>query len=157
MLEDIGVNARVFLHAEPSNAYDKHAYKVLVWKFDKLNHVGYVQRHSAVKIANIMQSARGYDNRKTYLVGRLKNRAGTPDMFEVEIQGSITDVQALVKREAAVKNDTGIFGGAKKPVEKIKTYYDQYGHQKQVRVSYDCPDQDEDRDRLGYIDEEDCF
>jgi hypothetical protein len=114
MLEEIGVNARVFLHAEPNNAYDKHAYRVLVWKYDKLNHVGYVQRHSAAKIADVMQGAGGYNNVKTYLVGRLKNRVGTPDMFEVEIQGSITDVQALVKREAAVKKDTGIFGQPKK-------------------------------------------
>lgn len=118
MLSEADKSTRVFLHAEPSNAYDRNAYKVLIWKFDKLNHVGYVQRHAAAKIAGVMQGGHGYDNRKTYIVCRLKNDLGGNDTFEAEIIGSITDVQALIKRDEALKTNGGIFDTPKKVVKK---------------------------------------
>lgn len=143
MLTSAKENARVFLHAEPSNAYDKHAYKVLFWDCGKLNHVGYVQRHFAAKISAVMQGPSGYDNKKTYLVARLKNESKQSDMFEAEIIGSITDVQSLIKRDEALKTNGGIFDTPKKTKYNPRAFSDY--------------DRDIDEEMFGGIDEADCF
>lgn len=162
MLQDHGNGKRVFLHAEPSNPYDKHAYRVLVWKNGALNHVGYVQRHFAEKISKVMQGPNGFDNKKTYLVGKLVNPSGRPDMFEVDINGAISDVQALIKRDEAVKSDTGIFGQPKKGFfdgivkdserDLAKAKADAAYRKRQSYI-----DHDEDEFRWGGIDEADLF
>lgn len=180
MLQDAGRGARVFLHAEPSNPYDKCAYKVLIWKDGKMHHVGYVQRHFASKIAAVMQGSMGFDNRKTYLAGMLHNevvdrRLFEPkaDMFEVVIGGAITDVQGLIKREANIKNDTGIDGRSKKKgffdEDEEKCKADEVSFRKAdidsmkylaktfVRDACGYLDHDIDRELFGYIDEADCF
>ena len=145
MLTSAKENARVFLHAEPSNAYDKHAYKVLFWDCGKLNHVGYVQRHFAAKISAVMQGPSGYDNKKTYLVARLKNDSNQSDTFEAEIIGSITDVQSLVKRDEALKTNGGIFDTPKKQKFSISPH------------TFEPIDRDIELEQFGYIDEADCF
>ena len=160
------------MKAEPSNQYDKNAYKVLVWKYDKFNHVGYVQRHSSSKIAAAMQGPGNpevYNNRDVYVVGRLRNATGKPDMFEVEISGAIYDPRNLIKRDEAIKNDTGIFGGKKKPVKildeseafvKLKTDdwpCNQWVSKSYVRDQYGYVDYDIDADLNGYTDQADCF
>ena len=147
MLGEADKDTRVFLHAEPSNAYDKNAYKVLIWKFDKLNHVGYVQRHAAAKIASVMQGSQGYDNRKTFIVCRLKNDIGGNDTFEAEIIGAITDVQALIKRDAALKTNGGIFDTPKKAVK--KKLYDPN--------SYAMREYEFEESMFGDMDQEDFF
>ena len=164
MLEEVGPGSRIFLKAEPTNQYDKNAYKVLVWKFDKFNHVGYVQRHSAAKIASAMQGPGNpevYNNRDIYVVGRLKNATGKPDMFEVEINGAIYDPKSLIARDEKVKNDTGIFGGKKKPVVYEKQVVDprtfQIVSKKYIRDQYGYVDYDEDCKQFVGIDEADCF
>ena len=177
MLEEVGPGSRIFLKAEPTNQYDKNAYKVLVWKFDKFNHVGYVQRHLAAKIASVMQGPGNpevYNNRDIYVVGRLRNATGKPDMFEVEINGAIYDPKTLINRDEKVKNDTGIFGGKKKPVMVEKEYQvvdpvtfqtktikkmveENVVSKKYVRDQYGYIDYDLDQEMFGYIDEADCF
>lgn len=151
MLGEADKDTRVFLHAEPSNAYDKNAYKVLIWKFDKLNHVGYVQRHAAAKVAVVMQGGHGYDNRKTYIVCRLKNEIGGNDTFEAEIIGSITDVQALIKRDEALKTNGGIFDTPKKKLSSRSEV------ESELWNKWSELDPDEDSDQFGCCDEVDCF
>jgi hypothetical protein len=180
MLEEVGPGSRIFLKAEPSNQYDKNAYKVLVWKYDKFNHVGYVQRHSAAKIASVMQGPSNpevfevYNNRDIYVVGRLRNATGKPDMFEVEINGAIYDPKSLIDRDEKVKNDTGIFGGKKKPVMVEKEYQvvdpvtfqtktikkmveENLVSKKYLRDQYGYVDYDIDQEMFGGMDEADCF
>lgn len=144
MLSEADKDTRVFLHAEPSNAYDKNAYKVLIWKFDKLNHVGYVQRHAAAKIAGVMQGSQGYDNRKTFIVCRLKNDIGGNDTFEAEIIGAITDVQALIKRDAALKTNGGIFDTPKKRLSSRKECESQLWNKWSANNTSLDPDIDDD-------------
>jgi hypothetical protein len=48
----------------------------------------------------------------------LKNDIGGNDTFEAEIIGSIIDVQALIKRDEALKTNGGIFDTPKKVVKK---------------------------------------
>lgn len=166
MLEEVGPGSRIFLKAEPTNQYDKNAYKVLVWKYDKFNHVGYVQRHSAAKIASAMQGPGNpevYNNRDIYVVGRLRNATGKPDMFEVEINGAIYDPKSLIVRDEKLKNDTGIFGGKKKPVQQVyeKQVVDPLTFKtvskKYIRDQYGYVDYDIDQEMFGGIDEADCF
>lgn len=144
MLTSAKENARVFLHAEPSNAYDKHAYKVLFWDCGKLNHVGYVQRHFAAKISAVMQGPSGYDNKKTYLVARLKNDSNQSDTFEAEIIGSITDVQSLVKRDEALKTNGGIFDTPKKRLSSRKECESQLWNKWSANNTSLDPDIDDD-------------
>ena len=157
MLKEVGVNSRIFLKAEPSNRYDKNAYKVLVWKYDKFNHVGYIQRHSAAKIAEVMQNPTNnekYNNNSIYIVGRLKNSSGESNMFEVEILGSIYDTKSLIDRDEKIKTDSGIFGGKKKPV------FDNTVKQKkrifcgEAKGYNTYQDLDQDQDLCGFIDEQ---
>ena len=167
MLEEVGPGSRIFLKAEPTNQYDKNAYKVLVWKYDKFNHVGYVQRHSAAKIASAMQGPGNpevYNNRDIYVVGRLRNATGKPDMYEVEINGAIYDPKSLITRDEKVKNDTGIFGGKKKPLDsaadcekQLKAVWDKSSSRQQIRDQYGYVDYDLDQEMFGGIDEADCF
>ena len=172
MLEEVGPGSRIFLKAEPSNQYDKNAYKVLVWKYDKFNHVGYVQRHSAAKIASVMQGPGNpevYNNRDIYVVGRLRNATGKPDMFEVEINGAIYDPKTLINRDEKVKNDTGIFGGKKKPVNEVTNsngYFCKLTEAEKNGIAANkwlnrrlnqVIDYDIDQEMFGGIDEADCF
>lgn len=167
MLEEVGPGSRIFLKAEPSNQYDKNAYKVLVWKYDKFNHVGYVQRHSAAKIASVMQGPGNpevYNNRDIYVVGRLRNATGKPDMFEVEINGAIYDPKTLINRDEKVKNDTGIFGGKKRPLDSANECKKQLNDvwngtytKRQIRDQYGYVDYDIDQEMFGVIDEVDCL
>lgn len=152
MLTSAKENARVFLHAEPSNAYDKHAYKVLFWDCGKLNHVGYVQRHFAAKISAVMQGPSGYDNKKTYLVARLKNESKQSDMFEAEIIGSITDVQSLIKRDEALKTNGGIFDTPKKFASREQCEKDLWNKWNRSSI-----DQDDDTDMHDGVEECDLY
>lgn len=132
MLEDIGDGARIFLQAEVTNAFDKNAYKVLVWKYEKLNHVGYVQRHSALTISKVMQGKAGYDNRNLFLVGRLKFVKGNTDLSSVEIIGAITDIKSLLNRDKALQNNGGIWETVQKK-STIAEHVEEHANAKKIK------------------------
>lgn len=176
MLTSAKANSRVFLQAEPTNAFDKNAYKVLFWDSGKLNHVGYVQRHFAAKIEAGMkaQDMKFSFGKPTTLVARLQNDTTRADMFEADIIGVTNDVYAIIRQDEAVKNDTGIFGGKKKPVtnEREGIYSKGSGAERISRIEQVSNNQwvtkqyirrelglsdYSDCDTFGQIEEDDCF
>ena len=121
-LRENPANRKVFLEFEPTNRYDPNAIKVLVVQKDTTGkfyarHVGYVQRHAAAKISQSVSNTYG---KKFYLVGKLSEvvrRVGSvyEKDYEITIEGKIYNLLAFINQREKIANDSGIFGGPKKP------------------------------------------
>ncbi len=150
----------LYLHPEPTNPYDRNAQKVVAFRNGALKHLGYVQRHFALKIADSKIEALGgkVNAEKATLVGTLRKKSqGGQRYYEVQISGVIYSIREHAERVANIGKSGGLFDEPPKVgtrVKREKEVLDPITFQ--VR-KYEFFDDEAERDWLSCVDERDLF
>ena len=114
---------QIYLHPEPTNPYDRNAQKVVIFRNGALKHLGYVQRHFALTIADgkIEQLGGKAEAEKLSLVGNLRKKSyNDQHYYEVQIAGAISSIREHAEAKARIGKSGGLFDEPPKVGTKVK-------------------------------------
>ena len=114
---------QLYLHPEPTNPYDRNAQKVVVFRNGALKHLGYVQRHFALTIADHKAEQLGGKAaaEKLSLVGNLRKKSHQGQMYyEVVIAGVVSNIREHAEAKAKIGKSGGLFDEPQRVGTKVK-------------------------------------
>lgn len=149
---------QIYLHPEPTNPYDRNAQKVVVFRNGALKHLGYVQRHFALQIADSkIEQLGGKANAEKYsLVGTLRKKSYDGQRYyEVVISGAISSIRDHAEAKAKIGKSGGLFDEPPKVGTKVKKVV--VDPNTFVAREYEFYDEEAERDWRDCIDERDLY
>ena len=149
---------QLYLHPEPTNPYDRNAQKVVVFRNGALKHLGYVQRHFALKIADAKTETLGgkVEAEKLSLVGTLRKKSFEGNQYyEVVIGGVISNIRDHAEAKAKIGRSGGLFDEPPRVGTKVKkVIVDPHTF---VSREYEFFDEDAERDWDSLVDTNDFY